>query len=195
MVFAPAGTNALQTERLMGFTQEATRAGFIVAYADHSKLGLPAARELATIPRRISEKWCIDTNRIFLTGHSDGGTISHIAALLPESRDIIRGIAPSAAGVVAQDLQAYGCRNPMPAMIMHSKNDSLFPGFGKQTAQWWAQCNRCDTAQTEALPNGCIAYKACTMQAPTWYCEGDGGHREWPKRNATMIEFFAKQLN
>ncbi len=195
MVYAPAATSAVQTERLMHFTQQATGAGFIVAYADHVTLGLPAARELATIPQRISEKWCVDAKRIFLTGHSDGGTISHIASLLPENRDTVQGIAPSAAGVVAADLQTYGCRKPSPVLIMHSKNDSLFAGFGTQTAQWWAHCNRCDITRKEPLANGCIAYQGCATGAPTWYCEGDAGHRTWPDRNGTLIDFFGKQMN
>jgi polyhydroxybutyrate depolymerase len=195
MVYAPARSSAVETEKQMGFTRQATHSGFVVAYADHATLGLPAARELAMIPSQISEKWCVDPQRIFLTGHSDGGTITHIAALLSESRNIVRGIAPSAAGVVATDLQAYGCRSPIPALIMHSMNDSLFPRFGTQTAQWWAQCNRCDIKRKEVLPNGCVAYKACAAHAPTWYCESDGGHSAWPDRNEAIIEFFSKQLN
>lgn len=195
VVFAPAGASALQTERLMGITRQATGAGFIVAYADHATLGLTAVRELATIPRRVGDKWCVDATRIFLTGHSDGGTVSHLAAVLPESRNLTSGIAPSAAGVVADDLRTYGCRQPMPVLIMHSKNDTLFAGFGAQTAQWWAQCNRCDIARTEPLPNGCTAYQGCVVNAPTWYCEGDGRHGAWPNRNATIIEFFRKQTN
>jgi polyhydroxybutyrate depolymerase len=195
MVYAPAGTSAVQTEKLMGFTRQATRAGFIVAYADHATLGLPAARELASIPQRIGEKWCVDPKRVLLTGHSDGGTIAHIAALLPESRRAVQGIAPSAAGVVTTDLQVYGCREPIPALIMHSKNDSLFPKFGNQAVQWWAQCNHCDIKRKEVLQNGCAAYQACAAGAATWYCEGDAGHGAWPDRNGTIIEFFGKQLN
>ena len=195
VVFAPAGASAVQTEKLMGFTQLATGAGYLVAYADHATLGPAAVQELATIPARIVEKWCVDPNRVFLTGHSDGGTISHIAALLPEMRKTVTGIAPSAAGVVAGDLQFYGCREPLPVMIMHSKNDALFPGFGRQTADWWARCNQCEIEQQAPLANGCIAYRHCAKPAPTWYCEGDAGHRAWPNRNATMLEFFSQSLN
>lgn len=195
VVYAPAGTSATQTERLMAFTRQATSAGFIVAYADHATLGPAAARELATIPREVGEKWCVDSSRIFLTGHSDGGSIAHIAAGILRGPVGVRGIAPSAAGIVANDLQAVGCHQPLRALIMHSKNDDLFPGFGAQAAKWWAQCNRCDVARTQKLPNGCIAYRDCAKGTPTWYCEGTGRHTTWPNQNATIIEFFSKAIH
>jgi polyhydroxybutyrate depolymerase len=194
VVFSPAGTSALQTERLMKFTRSATRTGFIVAFADHARLGLSAVQELATIAQRVSEKWCIDSQRVFLTGHSDGGTVSQMAAVLPEFRGIARAIAPSAAGVTAADLSAYSCPQPLAAMIMHSKNDKVFPDFGRQTSRWWAQCNRCDIDRFTTMTNGCIAFERCAPHAPTWYCEGDGSHAVWPDQNQTIIEFFRQGI-
>ncbi len=195
VVFAAAATSALQTERSMGFTRSATRAGFILAFADHARLGLPAARELATIAKRVGEKWCVDPQNVFLTGHSDGGTVAQIAAVLPEFRGDVRAIAPSAAGVTATDLSAYSCPQPLPAMIMHSKNDTVFPDFGRQTGHWWAQCNRCDVNRFTTMANGCIAYEGCAARGQTWYCEGDGAHHFWPNRNQTVIEFFRQGIH
>ncbi len=194
VIFSPAGTSALQTERLMKFTRSATRAGFVLAFADHARLGLPTARELATLAKRVGETWCINPAHVFFTGHSDGGTISQIAAVLPEFRGIARAIAPSAAGVTASDLSAYSCPHPSAAMIMHSKNDKVFPDFGRQTSRWWAQCNRCDVNRFTTMANGCIAYEGCAPHARTWYCEGDGAHAAWPDRNQTIIEFFRQGI-
>lgn len=195
VVFSPAGTSALQTERLMGLTRAATRAGFVVAFADHARLGLPSTRELATITKRIGDVWCIDSSNVFLTGHSDGGTVSQIAAVLPEFRGVARAIAPSAAGVTASDLSAYGCPQPLATMIMHSKNDKVFPNFGQETSRWWAQCNRCDANRFTTMVNGCIAFEGCTPGAPTWYCESDGSHAAWPDRNQAIIEFFLQRIH
>src|SRR6266850_1719507 len=74
MVYAPGGKNRYESENYMYLTQEATAAGFIVAYADHRKMSTETIEELAEIPGLIEKKWCIDKKRIFLTGHSDGGT-------------------------------------------------------------------------------------------------------------------------
>ena len=74
MVYAPARTNRFESEDFVHLTQEATTAGFIVAYADHRTMTPKAIEELAAIPGLIEKKWCIDNKRIFLTGHSDGGT-------------------------------------------------------------------------------------------------------------------------
>ena len=74
MVYAPGGKNRYESENYMYLTQEATAAGFIVAYADHRKMTTETIEELAEIPGLIEKKWCVDKKRIFLTGHSDGGT-------------------------------------------------------------------------------------------------------------------------
>ena len=64
----------MSRKNYMYLTQEATAAGFIVAYADHRTMTPKTIEELAEIPGLIEKKWCIDKKRIFLTGHSDGGT-------------------------------------------------------------------------------------------------------------------------
>jgi polyhydroxybutyrate depolymerase len=76
-------------------------------------------------------------------------------------------------------------------MIMHSKNDSLFPGWGNQTAAWWASCNRCDVTKAKPVEGGCRAYQGCAFGGATLYCEGTGSHREWPKLNRVMLDFFS----
>jgi polyhydroxybutyrate depolymerase len=74
---------------------------------------------------------------------------------------------------------------------MHNRHDSVFPGWGAQTAAWWAGCNRCDIAKKKSLEGGCLAYQHCASGGPTLYCEGSGGHRDWPNYNRVMIEFFS----
>lgn len=193
MVYAPAGASAQTTEALSGLTAAATGLGFVVAYADHAPLGLVGATELASIPASIAAKWCIDARRIYLTGHSDGGTIANIVAVMAATRDGVAGVAPSAAGVVASDLEGYGCRAPIPVMVMHSKRDTLFPGFGAEVARWWARCNGCALTQTRSIAAGCIAYAGCGPGAQTRYCEGEQSHAKWPDQGELVVEFFAAQ--
>ena len=99
MVYAPGGRNRYESEEYMHLTQEATAAGFIVAYADHRKMSTEAIVELAEIPGLTEKKWCIDKKRIFLTGHSDGGTTAMGIAFMNGTKHIPAAIASSAAGI------------------------------------------------------------------------------------------------
>lgn len=190
MVYAAAGHDGRASERMTGLTPMATGAGFIVAYVDHQPLGISTVEQLGTVPDMIAETWCIDRSRVFVTGHSDGGTASLALAVLDRTKHLPAAIAPSAAGWTGKDLEAYQCRDPIPVMVMHGKNDRLFPGWGAQSAAWWASCNHCDVTKTVEIEGGCVAYRNCAAGGATLYCEGAGGHREWPSVNRVLIEFF-----
>ncbi|MGH8653731.1 MAG: hypothetical protein ACREYE_16875 [Gammaproteobacteria bacterium] len=62
MVYAPVKRTRMSSERFTNLTREATRAGFVVVYADHRRLSPSAIIELGTIPRLVVQKWCIDEN-------------------------------------------------------------------------------------------------------------------------------------
>ena len=190
MVYAPGGRNRYESEDYMYLTQEGTAAGFIVAYADHRKMTPEAIEELAEIPGLIEKKWCIDKKRIFLTGHSDGGTIAMGIAFIKGTKHIPAAIAPSAVGLRGDDLQEQNCPQPLPVMVMHSSHDTLFPGYGKETIKWWAACNGCDTASPVKDADGCLTYRGCKNNVTTRYCEGTGTHPEWPGKNKAIIDFF-----
>ena len=65
MVYAPARTNRYESEEFMDLTQEATAAGFIVAYADHRKMSTEAIVELAEIPGRSNRNGVSTKNGFF----------------------------------------------------------------------------------------------------------------------------------
>jgi polyhydroxybutyrate depolymerase len=190
MVYAPARTNRYESEDFVHLTQEATAAGFIVAYADHHVMNPETIEKLAGIPELIEKKWCIDRKRIFLTGHSDGGTAAMAIAFINGTKHIPAAIAPSAAGISGEDLKAYQCPNPLPVMLMHSSHDTLFPGYGNEAIQWWAACNGCDTTSLVKDAEGCVTYRGCKNNVATRYCEGTGSHSKWPGSNKAIIEFF-----
>ncbi len=70
MVYPGAGQSRFAAEAFTGLTTAATDAGFIVAYSDHRPLSVPVIEDLARIPRAIAEKWCVDENRVYLTGQT-----------------------------------------------------------------------------------------------------------------------------
>ncbi len=190
MVYAPARMNRHESEDFVSLTQEATSAGFIVAYADHRAMSPDTIEKLAEIPGLIEKKWCVDHKRIFLTGHSDGGTTAMAIAFINGTKHIPAAIAPSAAGIRGEDLKAYQCPNPLPIMLMHSSQDTHFPGYGKEAIQWWAGCNGCEMLSLVKDAEGCVAYRGCKNNVTTRYCEGTGTHSEWPGNNTAIIDFF-----
>lgn len=190
MVYAPAGRSRFASERFTDLTYDATSAGFVVAYANSRRLSIPTIIELGTIPGLIAQKWCIDEKRVYLTGHSDGGAVASALAFLEQTAHLPAAIAPSAAGINGADLARYACPAPLPVMVMHSANDSLFPGFGAQAAAWWAACNKCDPTPSGPMGDGCVAYPNCAGGVVTLYCEGAGSHTTWPPLNQSIIKFF-----
>ncbi len=190
MVYASAGSSRFRSEHLTNLTFAATTAGFIVAYADSRRLSLEVIPELGTIPRLIAKKWCVDERRVYLTGHSDGGTVALALALLDETRHIPTAVAPSAAGFRRTDLETFSCPERLSALVMHSANDHLFPGYGAETAAWLASCNKCRSRSVDRDENGCMAYSGCRTSSKTIYCEGTGTHRQWPALNTVLLSFF-----
>jgi polyhydroxybutyrate depolymerase len=194
MVYAPAGAQADTTEQFTGLTLGGNATGYIVAYAQHiSPRSVEGIEPLGRIPAAIAEQWCVDSDRIYLTGHSDGGTIASIIAIFDQMDGPPAAIAPSAAGIKASLLETLQCPAPLPVMVMHSRNDGLFPpseGFGSGAANWWAACNSCDPTPGTPDGNNCAAYANCTDGAEVFYCNGSGSHGRWPGLNGPMYEFF-----
>lgn len=190
VVYPAAGHSRFETERFTGFTFDATAAGFIVAYPDHRRLSLKTLDAIATIPQSIAKKWCIDRQRIFLTGHSDGGTAASAIAFREDDGFSPTAIAPSAAGISSDDLKEIECPAPRPVMVLHNDDDKLFPGYGSEAAKWWATCNKCDVSARTQSKNGCIEYSSCANNARVKYCAQSGGHRQWPAKNTAILNFF-----
>ncbi|MEN9727101.1 MAG: hypothetical protein RL434_1467 [Pseudomonadota bacterium] len=182
VVYAGAGMMPRATERLTGFTPEATAEGYVVAYPQHIRPSRTALRKLAAIPALVARHFCIDETRIALSGHSDGGTTATALALDPGAGFRVWKLAPSAAGFTAQDLQDFRCPAPVPVRVMHGARDTLFPGWGREAWQWWSACNRCDLESPAAAEQGCVTHADCA--APTYYCETGGGHTHWPAQAA-----------
>jgi polyhydroxybutyrate depolymerase len=191
VVYAPAGYSAQKSEALSRLTTESTRRGFIVAYVGSRPLSLPTLRGLAQIPKEVASSWCVNPNRVYATGHSDGGTVSTALAILKETKGTVSAIAPSAAGFSGKDLEAFQCPAAIPVMIMHGKQDTHFPGWGREAALWWARCNACDFAKP-LVPHhdGCASFEGCVPGGQTVYCEGAWAHEDWPPLRNRIIQFL-----
>jgi polyhydroxybutyrate depolymerase len=194
VVYAPAGRHRFASEEFAGLTREATARGFIVVYPDHRRLAMTSFDELGEVPGAVAGRWCVDTRRIYAVGHSDGGTTSEAIVFLGKTELPMAGLAASGAGIRGEDLKSYSCPSPRPAMIIHSRDDLLFPlpAYGRQAADWWAQCNRCGALLADPRGDGCVEYRECSAGAETLYCEIAGPHARWPDMNPTLLGFLAK---
>jgi polyhydroxybutyrate depolymerase len=173
VLYAPGGRHRSTSEGFYELTREATSAGFVIAFPDHLKPALRAFDELGQIPGLVARQWCIDRERIYLGGHSDGGTTAAALSFLRKSSLAPAAIVVSAAGIRKQDLDAYACPPPVSVMVIHSRNDTLFPlpAYGKDAVQWWAACNRCEP-RAQAQPGGrCVRFPGCAAGTITLYCE------------------------
>jgi polyhydroxybutyrate depolymerase len=192
MVYAPAGGSATITESFTQLTTPALAAGYIVGYANHlSPSSTANIQKLADVAEEIPKRWCIDAESVYLTGHSDGGSTATVIAIYDMLASTTpAAIAPSASGTNEDWFSSVSCPDPLPAMIMHSSNDTLFPGFGLEARDFWVECNGCGTEPSEVLADGCERYTGCTDGVEVRYCEGTGSHGTWPALNDSMISFF-----
>ena len=189
VVFPAAGQNSLQSERFTRFTEPATARGLVVLYPAHRRLSLRQIDRLQALVEDVASQWCIDHERIFFTGHSDGGTVTHVLAQRNELTFKPAKIAPSAAGIREPDLNELGCNAQLSVMLMHGENDELFPGYGESALNWWRTCNDCK-AQPVVRQNGCEVNASCARGSTVIYCESSGGHSRWPRSRRQIIDFF-----
>ncbi len=192
VVWAPSGINEKLSEKFTGLTHEATTRGFVVAHAQSVPLGLKVLLELSAIPTHVMTTWCIDSGRVFYTGHSDGGTVSNALAVMPGRAINPTAIAPSAMGMQGADMAQYQCPRPLPVMLMHNQGDGHFPDYGVGVAQWWAKCNQCSGENKASVHPGCAEYRGCAAGARTLFCRAEGNHAYWPGHEHRVIAFFAE---
>jgi len=131
-------------------------------------------RELAFVRAMLGvleAEYCIDRRRVFSTGFSNGGFLSHLLACAMSDR--IAAIAPVGGGML--DLPCDSPR-PVPVLIHHGRQDAIVPvSRAQRLRDHWVERNRCKAPQ----PGDCSRYSECRDGAEVVYCEDDGSHH-WP---------------
>ncbi|MFO0567698.1 MAG: PHB depolymerase family esterase [Polyangiaceae bacterium] len=145
----------------------------------------------------IAEKWCIDPKRIYATGMSNGGFLSHRLAC--EASDRIAAIAP-VAGVLGVEPNLCTPPRPVPVLHFHGTSDPIVPygggtplvpqlGLGlvfrsvADTLEHWRKHNACSGFATPFFENGdtkCVRWPDCKDGVETALCSIDGGGHTWP---------------
>jgi len=180
-------------ESMSGFSDKADEQGFIVVHPDGygaswnagwccspaTEDGIDDVQFARDLVAAVSAQYCIDPDRIFATGFSNGGFMSH--RLGCEASDLFAAIAP-ASGVIATD--ACDPPRPVPVIQTHGKVDLIVPySTGIESNQQWAAHNACSSTTKVVYRKGlatCSVYQGCADNAEVEWCEIRGMGHVWP---------------
>ena len=126
----------------------------------------------------ISSNYCIDSNRIFSTGHSTGAIMTNDLGCT--YGDVLRAIAPVAGTPPGTGGRAT-CTGKVAALIAHGENDPVVSfSQGQATRDFFLSQNGCTTQTATWAPEpACVEYQGCQADLPVVWCVHDGGH-SWP---------------
>ena len=167
--------------------------GAIIVYPD----GLNGAWDLSAngvdmkffdvLLESISKDYCVDQARVFSTGYSFGGMMSHSLACDRGSK--LRAFAPMA-GAFFDGTKS--CPTPVPAWIAHASNDPTVSFASGQAARdIWLKTNGCGTTTMPTSPSPCVAYQC--SNAPVIWCVHTDGH-VWPSFASKGVWAFFSSL-
>jgi polyhydroxybutyrate depolymerase len=114
----------------------------------------------------MGETYCVDLDRVFVVGHSLGGSFAN--SLGCARGDVIRGV-----GTVAGRIWESRCSGPAAAIIMHNRNDDLVPlTRGLEARDWALAQNSLDGAARACEPTtlSCQCYGPPDAANPVVWC-------------------------
>ena len=167
--------------------------GAIIVYPD----GLNGAWDLSAngvdmkffdvLLESISKDYCVDQARVFSTGYSFGGMMSH--SLACDRGGKLRAFAPMA-GAFFDGTKS--CPTPVPAWIAHASNDPTVSfASGEAARDIWLKTNGCGTTTMPISPSPCVAYQC--SKAPVNWCVHTEGH-VWPSFASKGVWAFFSSL-
>ncbi len=131
--------------------------------------------------------YCVDSARVFSTGHSYGGMMTHTLGC--QRADVLRAIAPVAGAMFARG----DCAGPVAALGAHGSNDETVDyESGLSAIERVMEANGCDPdSGTPVEPTEfCTAYE-CDADYPVVWCVHEQNH-DWPDfASETIRTFFA----
>ena len=141
---------------------------------------------VAELLNQLEARVCVDRARVFSTGLSNGGFLSHRLAC--ELSDRIAAIAP-----VAGVLGIANCTpsRAVPVVHFHGTADNVVPyngnpainyGAVSDTIEFWTAQNHCSGEQTVFNQGDatCVAATGCDADASVTLCTISGGGHNWP---------------
>lgn len=194
-------SDASQEELLTDMSTEADAKGFIVVYPqglnDSWNAGACCGTSAATgvddvgfvsdLIDVLEVQLCVDSKRVFATGMSNGGFLSHRLGCELATR--VAAIAP-VAGVLG--VTTCSPTRAVPVMEFHGTADPLVPYEGDpaegfisvpSTFSGWATRDACTGSPATTYDDGdtqCATYESCADGATVTLCTVTGGGHTWP---------------
>jgi polyhydroxybutyrate depolymerase len=127
----------------------------------------------------LESELCVDAKRIYATGLSNGGFMSHRLAC--ERADRFAAVAPVAA---MNGMTTCSPSRPPSVIAFNGTADPLVDyGLAKTSITAWVTRNGCNATPTETFNNGdshCDTYSGCTDGAEVVLCTVEDGGHTWP---------------
>ena len=196
-------SNGVQQNLLAHMSEKADSAGFIAVHPEGvgvsqswnagaccGEAASSAVDDVGFVGKIIDEvesKLCVDAHRVYATGMSNGGFLSHRLACELSTR--IAAVAP-VAGVLG--IPTCNPTRPMSVFQFHGTLDSLVayggnPSMGfpsvAQTLSGWAGRSGCSLTPRETSKKGevtCVTYDGCKSGAEVNLCTVTSGGHTWP---------------
>ena len=139
---------------------------------------------MRAIVGEVSAELCIDPKRIYATGLSNGGAMSHRLAC--EAADLFAAVAPVSYPLGFDPFDKCQPSRPIAVMHSHGTNDFVVPydgGFAApstpESFAYWGAVNGCAGEPVETYAKGashCDTYQACDQGVEVRLCTLVGGH-------------------
>jgi poly(3-hydroxybutyrate) depolymerase len=184
-----------------GYVQLSDREGFVIAFPngiDGAWNVGPCCTQSRTVDdvgfaralvKDIQAQACIDAKRIYTTGFSMGGGMSHYLAC--NAADLFAAAAPAAFDLLEEDEQPCMPARPITVISFRGTSDFVVPYSGGAsnpptggptihfrgavaTFEHWKELNGCTGTKTSA--NGCETYASCKDGVETTLCTRSSGH-------------------
>jgi polyhydroxybutyrate depolymerase len=209
------GSNPRQQAAISGFREKSDQVGFLVAYPrgvanSWNAYGCCGSADLQNIDDvgflkavvdQISSMGRINHGRVYITGLSNGGFMSHRMAC--EAADVFAAAAPVSAPLNLNDPTQCRPVRPITVVHFHGLRDTTVPYagggiLGFQSAQnslgSWANINGCVGSATVLSlggPSLCETFTSCSEGAHSGLCSLDGTHVLYGSQSALNIADYA----
>jgi polyhydroxybutyrate depolymerase len=201
--FHPILANATVERNGSGYATLSDQENFIVAFPE----GIDAAWNIGpcctssrtvddvgfakALVAKLSSQGCIDPKRVYATGFSMGGGMSHMIAC--NAADIFAAVAPSAFDLLEETEEPCHPARPITEITFRGTADPIVPYAGGAsrppnglnvtihflgavgTFQKWASLDGCTGSPSAADANGCQTYSQCQAGVEVTLCTTQGG--------------------
>jgi polyhydroxybutyrate depolymerase len=142
---------------------------------------------------KIKSQGCIDPKRVYATGFSMGGGMSHYLAC--NAADVFAAVVPAAFDLLIPEEEPCAPARPISVLSFRSQNDGIVPYAGGAsrppngvnvtihfegavgTFERWRTLNDCTDAPSPFGPTGCQHSTACAEGVEVALCtSSNGGH-------------------